>query len=66
MSLENLIIRRDELKQEHERGTKIIKEKEAEIEQLRQTMRRIARAIEALEEVIEEQKKKKGNAGESE
>lgn len=55
--LERLIKRRDELKQDYERCTQLAKQKEAELEELRTTLTRIAGAIQVMEEVIEEQRR---------
>lgn len=51
---EKLIERCNQLKQEYERGTQMLKQKEAELEELRKALIRIAGAIEVAEEMIEE------------
>lgn len=55
--LERLIEHRDQLKQEYERSTQMVKQKEAELEELRATLTRITGAIQVMDEEIEEQRR---------
>lgn len=60
--LDMLIRRLDQLKQDHESGVRLVKEKEDELVRLREQVTRIVGSIQTLEEVIEEERKKKPEA----